>query len=139
MRALARRHGVNPKTIAKWRARAEVADRRTGPAELHSTTLSAEDEAIIVAIHGHILLPLDDCLYDLQPTTAHLTRSALHSCLQRHGISRLPEIDGDKPAPRRCRTYPIGYSHIDIAEVRIEQGNLHLFWAIDRTSKFAIA
>jgi hypothetical protein len=34
---------------------------------------------------------------------------------------------------------PIGYFHIDIAEVRTEQGKLHLFVAIDRTSKFAFA
>jgi transposase InsO family protein len=139
LKALARRHGVNPKTIAKWRARADVADRRTGPAEPHSTTLSAEDEAIVVAFRRHTLLPLDDCLYALQPTIPHLTRSALHRCFQRHGISRLPETYGDKPARKRFKAYPIGYFHIDIAEVRTEQGKLHLFVAIDRTSKFAFA
>src|SRR5262249_46498240 len=32
-----------------------------------------------------------------------------------------------------------GYFHIDIAEVRTEEGKLHLFVAIDRTSKFAFA
>ena len=30
-----------------------------------------------------------------------------------------------------------GFFHIDIAEVRTEQGKLYLFAAIDRTSKFA--
>ena len=30
LRTLASRHGVNPKTIAKWRKRAPVADRLTG-------------------------------------------------------------------------------------------------------------
>ena len=139
LRALARRHGVNPKTIAKWRARSDVADRRTGPAEPRSTTLSAEQEAIIVAFRRHTLLPLDDCLYALQPTIPHLTRSALHRCLQRHGISRLPETDGGKPVRKRFKAYPIGFFHIDIAEVRTEQGKLHLFVAIDRTSKFAFA
>ena len=54
-----------------------------------------------------------------------------------HGISRLPETDGDKPARKRFNAYPIGYFHIDIAEVTTEQGKLHLFVAIDRTSKFA--
>ena len=33
--------------------------------------------------------------------------------------------------------YPIGFFHIDIAEVHTEQGRLYLFVAIDRTSKFA--
>ncbi len=51
---------------------------------------------MIVAFRRHTLLPLDDCLYALQPSIPHLTRSALHRCLQRHGISRLPDIEGDK-------------------------------------------
>jgi hypothetical protein len=61
--------------------------------------LSIEEEAIIVAFRRHTLLPLDDCLYALQPTIPHLTRSSLHRCLQRHGISRLPEVEGSKPSP----------------------------------------
>jgi hypothetical protein len=82
-------------------------------------------------------LPLDDCLYGLQPTIPHLTRSTLHRCLQRHGISRLPEVPGEKPQRKRFATYPIGYFHIDIAEIQIQQGKLRLFVITDRTSKFA--
>lgn len=40
---------------------------------------------------------------------------------------------------KRFKKYPIGYFHIDIAEVRTEEGKLYLFVAIDRTSKFAFA
>ncbi len=99
--------------------------------------LSAEEEAIIVAFRRHTLLPLDDCLYALQPTIPHLTRSSLHRCLQRHGISRLPETEGEQASRRKFKAYPIGYFHIDIAEVRTEEGRLYLLVAIDRTSKFA--
>ena len=137
LRALAKRHGINPKTVAKWRARASVADRRTGPKDPRSTVLSPEDEAIVVAFRRHTLLPLDDCLYALQATLPHLTRSNLHRCLQRHGISRLPDTDGDKPQRSRFKRYPIGYFPIDIAEVRTEEGRLYLLVALDRTSKFA--
>jgi hypothetical protein len=49
----------------------------------------------------------------------------------------LPEVQGDKPDKRKFTTYPIGYFHIDIAEVRTEAGKLYLLVAIDRTSKFA--
>jgi hypothetical protein len=59
--------------------------------------------------------------------------------LQRHGISRLPETQGNKPAKRKFKSYAIGYFHLDIAEVRTEEGKLYLFVAIDRTSKFAYA
>jgi len=63
----------------------------------------------------------------------------LHRCLQRHGISRLPEVKGDKPVRQKFKSYPIGYFHIDIAEVQTAEGKLYLFVAIDRTSKFAYA
>ena len=114
-----------------------MADRTTGPKQPKSTVLSIEDEAIIVAFRRHTLLPLDDCLYALQATIPHLTRSSLHRCLQRHGINQLPDVEGNKPAKKKFKTYPIGFFHIDIAEVRTEEGKLHLFVAIDRTSKFA--
>ena len=90
-----------------------------------------------MAFRRHTLLSLDDCLYALQATIPHLTRSSLHRCFQRHGISRLPDTEGDKPTRSKFKTYPIGYFHIDIAEVRTEIGRLYLFVAIDRTSKFA--
>ncbi len=139
VRALARRHGISPTTVQKWRKRTSVADAGMGPKLPRSTVLTSEEEATIVAFRRHTLLPLDDCLYALQPTIPHLTRSSLHRCLARHGISRLPEMEGDKPARRTFRAYPIGYVDIDIAEVRTGAGKLHLFVAIDRTSKLAFA
>ena len=66
-----------------------------------------------VAFRKHTLLPLDDCLYALQATIPHLTRSSLHRCYQRHDISRLPEVEGDKPA-KKASKHPIGYFHIDM-------------------------
>jgi RNA-directed DNA polymerase len=137
LRALAKRYGINQKTVAKWKKREAVSDLPTGPRTPKSTVLSIEQEAIIVAFRRHTLLPLDDCLYALQPTIPHLTRSSLHRCLYRHGISRLPEVEGDKPAKKTFKRYPIGYFHIDIAEVQTAEGKLYLFVAIDRTSKFA--
>src|SRR5215216_3266763 len=137
LRALAKRYGINQKTVAKWKNRSSVADRPTGPKQPKSTVLTLEEEAIIVAFRRHTLLPLDDCLYALQPTLPHLTRSSLHRCLQRHGIARLPDTDGDKPRRAKFKRYPIGYFHIDIAELRTEQGRLYLLVAIGRTSKFA--
>jgi hypothetical protein len=56
----------------------------------------------------------------------------LHRCYQRHGISRLPHVK-DSPDKKPFNAYPIGYFHIDIADVRTEEGKLYLFVAIDRT------
>ena len=103
VRVLARRYGISPTTVQKWRKRTFTADAPMGPKAPRSTVLSPEDEAVVVAFRRHTLLPLDDCLYALQPTMPHLTRSSLHRCLQRHGIARLPEIDGVKPKRSRSR------------------------------------
>jgi transposase InsO family protein len=137
LRALSKRYGINQKTVAKWKKRTSVADVPTGPKDPKSTVLSIEEEAIIVAFRKHTLLPLDDCLYSLQATIPHLTRSSLHRCLQRHDISKLPDVEGNKPGRTKFKAYPIGYFHIDIAEVQTAEGRLYLYVAIDRTSKFA--
>lgn len=84
-------------------------------------------------------MPLDDCLYALQATIPHLTRSSLHRLFQRHNISKLPQIEGDKTPKKAFKAYPIGYFHIDFAEVRTEKSKLYLFVAVDRTSKLAFA
>lgn len=139
LKELAARYGLNRKTVAKWRKRAFVHDAPMGPKSPCSTVLTPEEEAAAVAFRKHTLLPLDDCLYALQATIPLLTRSALHRCFQRHGISRLPEIESDKTSRKPFKRYPIGYFHIDIAEVRTAEGKLHLFVAVDRTSKYAFA
>ena len=90
---------------------------------------------MIVAFRKHTLLPLDD-LYALQATIPHLTRSSLHRCFQRHDISRLPEVEDDKPRRSKFRSYPIDL-YIDLAELGTQQSKLYMFVAIDRTSKFA--
>ena len=133
---LSAQYGLNPKTVMKWKKRTAVEDLPMGPKEPRSTVLTLEQEALCVAFRKHSLLPLDDCLYVLQETLPHLTRSSLHRLFQRHGISRLPAPDSDKPK-KRFKAYPIGYFHVDLAEVRTEEGKLYMFVAIDRTSKFA--
>lgn len=135
-KALSQKYGINPKTVSKWRKRNYVNDTPMGPKQPRSTVLSKEEEAICIAFRKYTLLPIDDCLYSLQDTISHLTRSSLHRLFQRHGINRLPRLDKEKPAKKKFKTYPIGYFHIDIAEVHTEEGRLYLFVAIDRTSKF---
>jgi hypothetical protein len=80
-----------------------------GPKAPHSTVRSAE-EALAVAFRKHTLLLLDDCLYALQATISHLTRSSLHRLLQRPEISRLPAIGGGTRRKKAFKHYPIGLS-----------------------------
>src|SRR5207248_501702 len=82
-------------------------------------------------------------LHGSATTTAAIRRAiqnsqeSLRTLARRHGISRLPQVENESAEKRKFKTYPIGYFHIDIAEVRTAEGKLYLFVAIDRTSKFA--
>ncbi len=136
LKTLARKYSINPKTVAKWKKRTTLQDTCMGPKEPSSTVLTSEEEAICIAFCKHTLLSLDDCLYALQVSIPKLTRSSLHRLLQRHNVSRLPEVKGDNKTKKKFKLYPIGYFHIDIAEVKTEEGKLYLFVAIDRTAKF---
>ena len=107
-----------------------------GPTSPHSTVLTPAEEAMVVEFRRRTLLPLDDVLGGLRDTIPNLTRSSLHRCLIRHGISRLPH-DPDKTAKRgKFADTSIGYVHIDISELRLATGKLNMFLAIDRVSKF---
>ena len=139
LQKLAKRFGINEKTVAKWRNRTTTEETVRVPKPA-STVLTPAEEAAIVLFRQQTLLPLDDCLYTLQEAIPHLSRSALHRCFQRHGISRLPPSeDGSEPTKKKFKDYPIGYLHLDFAEVQTEEGKQYLFIAIDRTSKLAFA
>ena len=108
-----------------------------GPRRPRGTVLTEAEEAIVVEFRRRTLLPLDDVLGCLRETIPRLTRSALHRCLVRHGISRLP-ASGEEAAKRgRFAETAIGYVHVDVCELRLAAGRLFLFLAIDRVSKFA--
>jgi transposase InsO family protein len=135
-RRLAARHDLNPKTVAKWRQRTATADRPMGPGRPRSTVLTETEEAIVVEFRRRTLLPLDDVLGCLRETIPKLSRSALHRCLERHGISRLPQGEGKASKRKPFAETTIGYVHIDVCELRLAEGKLFMFLAIDRVSKF---
>lgn len=64
-----------------------------------------------------------------------------HPCTVAYSDTKQP------PAQRRRRqaskqpfkACPIGYFHIDIAEVQTEEGKLYLFLAVDRIEKYTFA
>jgi hypothetical protein len=111
-RALAAQYRLNPKTVLKWRKRSITADAPMGP-KPRSTVLTVAEEAIIVEFRRRTLLPLDDVLGCLRDTIPKLTRSALHRCLARHGISRLPQDETTSSKRKPFKETKIGYVHID--------------------------
>jgi WD40 repeat protein len=87
LRRLAKRYGVNPKTVAKWKARTSVSDLPTGPREPRSTVLSAEEEAAAGRRDGSVLFWRDPgaepTVFRIDgrgsPDAVALSRSALYA------------------------------------------------------------
>src|SRR3712207_4810213 len=128
-RALAAQYGLNPKTVAKGRKRTTTADQPMGPSRPRSTVLSELEQAIIVEFRRRTLLPLDDVLGCLRESIPKLSRSALHRCLVRHGISRLPTDEQSASKRKRFAQTKNGYVHIDLCELRSAEGKVYLFLA----------
>lgn len=110
-RALAARLGLNPKTVAKWRGRRSIFDAPRGPKRPISTALTPAEEALVVIFRQRTSLPLDDCLARLTPLIPALSRSALHRCLRRYRISRIPK---GRPEKLRARQIPDSSAHFTI-------------------------
>jgi len=85
-----------------------------GPRQPRSTVLIEAEEAIVVEFRRCTLLPLDDVLGCLRETIPTSSRSALHRCLARHGISCLPRDEEKAFKHQRFAETTIGYVHIDV-------------------------
>ena len=97
-----------------------------GP-RLRSTILGEAEEAIVVEFRRRTLLPLDDVLGCLRESIPKLTRSALHRCLVRQGIFRLPKAAGPSATGTRFGETQIGYAHVDSCQFRSAEGMVHMF------------
>src|SRR5436190_18594371 len=109
------------------------ADRPEQPA---STVLSIEEEAIVIAFRRYTLLPLDDCLYALQATIPHLTRSIVASLPE--AARHLAPAAGQGRGRRQAKIQSVpdrSFSHRHRRAAH-SRGQALLFVAIDRTSKF---
>jgi len=136
IRTLARRYDINPKTVAKWRRRASTDDLKTGPKEARSSVLTVGEEAAIVGLRLHMPLPLPDCLNVLQPTIPHLTRSSLHRCLQRHGVSNQKRLVRTAQRFAVGRTV-LGWFSLRATELQLAHGKCLLFVAIEHASRWS--
>jgi hypothetical protein len=103
---LAERHGVNRKTIAKWKARESTSDERMGPKNPRSTLLTLEDEVIILAYRWRTRLALDDAHLRLKRLMPNLSRSTLYRCLKRRGLSRIGPTATCPPLTERALRGP---------------------------------
>ncbi len=137
--ALAGRYGINHKTVLRWKHADGVEDKKSGPKNPRSTVLTETEEQIICEFRRITKFSLDDVFVSLKDKIPALTRSNLHRCLQRNGLSRLPSEDGGgaKPSRKKFKDYEIGYVHVDITEIRLGKQKLSMFVGICRVCKYA--
>lgn len=138
---LARRHNITEATVRKWRSRSEFQDR---PHTAHrlQTQLTPAQEAIVVYLRKHLLLPLDDLLgVTREFLCPSVSRSGLDRCLRRHGVGNLRTLmpGAEKPAHKPFKAYEPGYLHMDIKylpQMADETTRRYLFVAIDRATRW---
>jgi transposase InsO family protein len=134
--ALGRQFGIHSRTVARWKSRQDVADRSTRPQRL-ATTMTAWEEGLIVELRRSLALPLDDILEAMRRClNPKLSRSGIHRCLQRHGLSaRL--TPPQTPAIAFQTDAPAGFIHIDVKYLPpLNRRRSYAYVAIDRATRF---
>jgi transposase InsO family protein len=132
---LAAELGVSETTIRRWRTRTSVTDRSHTPNNL-KISLSATEETLVGELRTSLQLPLDDIVEVMRRcVNAKLSRSAIHRCLKRHGISRRPTPD--KPRIGIFEHATVGFIHIDLKHLpALERRKSYVFVAIDRATRY---
>jgi transposase len=127
--------GVSETTIRRWRGRTTVADRSHTPKRL-TTKLSPLEQALICELRTHLQLPLDDIVEVMRRClNGKLSRSAIHRCLKRHGLSQ--RAKPDKPAVGVFQHTTVGFIHIDLKHLAaLERRKSYAFVAIDRVTRY---
>jgi transposase InsO family protein len=133
---LASELGLSETTIRRWRGRRDSLDRSSRPHTL-STDFCVEEEEIAVELRTRLGLSLDDVLEVMRRCLRpEISRSALHRCLKRRGVSARPS--NPKEAAQRFAPEPFGYVHVDLKHLsRLEGRPAYVFVAIERVSRFA--
>jgi len=134
--ALARELGIHSRTVARWKGRPDVVDRSTRPHRL-ATTISPWEQALILELRRSLALPLDDILEAMRRcVNPQLSRSGIHRCLQRHGLSaRLTPHQA--PATAFHTDAPAGFIHVDVKYLPpLGRRRSYAYVAIDRATRF---
>ena len=143
---LAKKYHLTIPTVQKWQARESVEDLSHRPHSLN-TTLTLEQEIIVVELRKMLLINLDDLLVITREFIhPDISRSALARCLTRYGVGNLnkliaeqnPEMASKKPL-KTFKDYEPGFIHIDIKylpKMPDEEHHRYLFVAIDRATRW---
>ena len=136
IRALARELGLSEMTVRKWKYRSDVYDRSHRRHHLGQSTTDAEEE-IIRELRTRVGLSLDDITEVMHRCIrADLSRSAIHRCLRRHGLSARPVLTR-RPEHGLFEETTCGFIHLDVKHLpRLERRPSYIFVAVDRATRY---
>jgi len=110
------------------------------------TTLSAAQEALVLALRQSLYLPLDDLLLVTRPhINPDVSRSSIARLLKREGMLRLQDVirkaECETITPKKTfKEYEPGFIHIDVKyylpQMPDETSRRYLFVAIDRATRW---
>jgi transposase InsO family protein len=134
--SLARELGISARTVDRWRGRSDVRDRSHVPHRL-ATTMTDWEEALCLELRRALDLPLDDIVEAMRRClNPKLSRSAIHRCLKRHGISTRRRPD-KRPVSAFETPSPAGFIHIDVKYLPpLARRRAYAYVAIDRATRF---
>jgi IS30 family transposase len=132
---LAAELGVSETTVRRWKGRKTVADGSHTPKRL-AVSLTPLEEELVLELRHKLALALDDLMEVMRRcVNAKLSRSAIHRCLKRHGVSR-----AERPAvkePGRFGHHPFGFVHVDLKHLpSLRKSKSCVFAAIERATRF---
>lgn len=127
--------GVSETTIRRWRGRTDVKDRSHAP-KRRTTKLTLTEETLICELRRTVGLSLDDITEVMRRcVNTKISRSAVHRCLKRHGISG--RAKGERPRPGAFAPASVGFVHVDLKHLpRLVGEKSYAFVAIDRATRF---
>lgn len=160
VKELSKTFNISRPTIYKWIKRDSDQDLKMGT-KSPNTVLTKLEEQVICATRRNTLLALDDLYIALKDQIPKLSRSNLHRCLQRNGLSKLEDMEEynndnntlgsldkhykeqlkqkikNNPDGNKFKDYDIGYVHMDITTIILSKTEqYYLYVAIDRVTKY---
>ncbi len=134
---LAKKYGVSPTTVQKWRHREDVYDRSHARHNLLSS-ISTLHEEVIVELRTRLRLGISDITEVVNRCCkTSYSSSAAHRCLQRNGVSKLP-----KQTPQRSHQHfdveaEPGFVHLDVKYLtKLKGKRSYVYVGIDRATRY---
>jgi hypothetical protein len=121
--------------VRRWKGLDRVTDGSHVPRRLQVST-TATQEVLIVELRTAVGLSLDDLTEVMRHcVNPALSRSAIHRCLMRHGISR--RVASEPAETKAFASEPCGFIHMDLKHLpRLERRASCVFVAIDQATRF---